>query len=59
MSALRFMIQMLRSFDGKETSSGERAESALDMFISNPNFKTVVYVAAYNSKVPFIQAAAL
>ena len=29
------------------------------MYISNPNLKTVVYVAAYNSKVPAVQAGAL
>ena len=59
MSVLRFLIQMVRSFNGKVDENGKKAELALDLFIGNSNLKQILTVAAFNAKTPAIQAAAL
>jgi hypothetical protein len=40
-SALRFFIQLLRTFDN-QSSQMMRQESALDLFLGNPNFKNTI-----------------
>lgn len=59
MSVLRFLIQMIKSFNGKVDENGKKTELALDLFIGNSNLKQVLTVAAFNSKTPAIQAASL
>ena len=58
MATLRLLIQLLRSFNGK-SNDGEQSEAALDLYINNPSLKSVLQQAAYNSKVPAVQAGAL
>ena len=52
-SVLRFFNQILRTFDNSY-SQMRQAEGALDMFLSNPNLKSVLANAAFNSKSPIV-----
>jgi hypothetical protein len=48
-SILRLFFQFLKSFDN-QPGPGGKVEGALDIFLSNPNFKTVISQAAFQSK---------
>lgn len=58
MAALRFLIQILRSFDGKGPHDSQQ-DAALDLYLNNPSLKQVLLQGAYTSKVPAIQAGAI
>ncbi len=53
-SILRLFTQLLRSFDTAYTQT-KKTESALDLFLSNPNFKNQIQQLAFSSKNPIIQ----
>lgn len=58
MASLRLLLQILWSFDGKG-EQGSQQDSALDLYLNNPNLNHVLQQAVHTSKVPAIQAGAM
>ena len=57
---LRFLIQLLRSFDNQHQSVGKpgqppkKLDGALDIYLSSPSLKNVLNQAAFQSKDPVL-----